>query len=577
MSNSTVKGIALTCFFVFATLFIPALYHSGGAETTRTTGGFGAKTKAAVQCFQASNGLTADGVVGPMTGAALSSVTGSGSTGSGSSNLPAGCTSTAGYSPVNGQPCNSSTGSTGNGTLSGGAGTLDFTSTSSGIEDSVKESEEDVPVLAFKAEADGSDIALTNLKVVLKNDGYLVSSERLDRYIDEVSVWQGDTKVGSADADEFSKSSKSGADGYSKTISLSGAIVRDGDKDTFYVSVTAKSVIDSDDMDANWNIAASTARYTDATGAILSEDVSEDENFTFDDAAADDDISVKTSSNDPDAQNLVVEENKKSDEYLIGAFKLDVDDDSSDITINELPIKLTVANGGTNADSADNIFSKVKVKIDGHSFDADLDTDSITNGSGTATYLVDLDNNGYTIDSGDTQEVEIYATFAKQNGNYTSGTTVSAAANGSGFKIGAENADNGDTVTVDNSFAGETHTLVVSGAAVTYVSDSFTAENVSDGVDGTISIILNVTAVGDDVVLADDGSNIDYLLTGGTETGATLSVNGVTAHSGNYTISEGSTKKVTLSLKFNNTSGFVKLTVNSVAGTPVSNIKTDAH
>jgi hypothetical protein len=45
-----------------------------------------------------------------MTGAALSAMTGS----TGGSNLPAGCTSTSGYSPVTGQMC--SGGSTGGNT-----------------------------------------------------------------------------------------------------------------------------------------------------------------------------------------------------------------------------------------------------------------------------------------------------------------------------------------------------------------------------------------------------------------------------------------------------------------------------
>ena len=63
-------------------------------------GNFGPKTKAAVVAWQQSMGLVADGVFGPKSRAAWSgsSVVGT---------LPAGCTSTAGYSPTTGVKCDS--------------------------------------------------------------------------------------------------------------------------------------------------------------------------------------------------------------------------------------------------------------------------------------------------------------------------------------------------------------------------------------------------------------------------------------------------------------------------------------
>ncbi|OGJ01994.1 hypothetical protein A3G98_00305 [Candidatus Nomurabacteria bacterium RIFCSPLOWO2_12_FULL_37_8] len=60
---------------------------------------FGSKTKAAVMAYQASKGLTADGIFGPMSRAAW--------TGGSMGGLPAGCTSTSGFSPTTGMACNS--------------------------------------------------------------------------------------------------------------------------------------------------------------------------------------------------------------------------------------------------------------------------------------------------------------------------------------------------------------------------------------------------------------------------------------------------------------------------------------
>ncbi len=49
------------------------LNYLTGSETTVLDGNFGPLTKSAVESFQSSNGLTVDGIVGPMTWAKLQS------------------------------------------------------------------------------------------------------------------------------------------------------------------------------------------------------------------------------------------------------------------------------------------------------------------------------------------------------------------------------------------------------------------------------------------------------------------------------------------------------------------------
>jgi peptidoglycan hydrolase-like protein with peptidoglycan-binding domain len=392
-------------------------------------GKYGPKTTAAVAAFQVANGgLTVDGQAGPLTQAALVAKC-------------AGTTTTP-----------STGGST---TLSGGAGDATITSTSTDVETSVKEGESDVNVLGFQVEADGSDINVSNVKLVLSNNDYANSSEKLTDYVDTVSVFMGDKEVGSADASDFSKDSGS-PDTYTKTISLSNAVVKEGKKVKFYVAFTAIDNIDSDDLTAGWDIDLDTVRYNDATGAILSDSPSAPDvtDVDFEDASTDDDLSIKSSSANPVASNITVEADNSTNDVLVGAFKFDVDDNSSDVTLNEFPVVITIDDADNTGTDPSAVIDTVTVKIDGTSYEAELDSDNLSGGDGDATYLVDLSDEDVTIDAGDQAEVKIYVAFNDQDGNYGNGTTIAASVDGS--DVDAEGADD---LSASGSFTGKTHTL----------------------------------------------------------------------------------------------------------------------
>jgi hypothetical protein len=438
--------------------------------------------------------------------------------------------------------CGSTSGGGSSGPLQGGAGDLTLTATSTDVEDSAKEGENDVNIFGVNAEADGSDIAINSVKVSFANcevactSASSVSSENLEKYIDEVTIFLGDDQVGSADIEDFTKDTDS-PDEFSKTITLSNAVVQDQDEAKLYVAVSALSNIDTDDIDnASWGIQLETMRFTDATGAILSADVAdfdtyaENDEFTFEDSSTDDQIDLKASSANPDDMNVTVEEDADSEETLALAFKLDVDEDSQDVDVTSMTFTLNIVDLDSDND-ADitseavvagddlDLVDSVVVKIGGTTYDADLDEDSVTidaDGDGTATYTADID--GLTIDSGDEEEGKAYVTFNDAD-NYNE-DQVTAQLSLDKTDISAETAD--DELSVDGTDQdGAVLTPSLSGATVE-VTDTSHSQN-EGGTIGTYTFEITVTADGADVDV-DETSIVETILGGSDTSYTTISV-----------------------------------------------------
>lgn len=411
-------------------------------STLKVDGKYGPLTEGIFKSFQDSKGAKVDGIIGSETAGKLAACSGT-------------------VTPT-------TPGST---TLNGGAGELSYSSNTSGLKADVKEGSSE-KVLSSKLEADGSDIAVSSVKVSFENNSGN-GSVRLYKYVDEVVVMLGDKEVGSMNADDFDKD----GDIYSKSIPLSNAVVSEDEKENLYVTVNVLDTVD--DETASFDGIITQIRWNDATGAMFSDSDSDGsdfysgatQTFGFDAASVDDDMNIKSSSANPDAATLLVDANAESDEFLVGAFKLDVADDSSDIVVSEFPILVTfTASGNTtddaDADDADTVISEIRVNVDGEDYTATLEDDEVTDGAGTAVYLV---NDEFTVNAGDVVDVKIYATFNEQDGNYGSGTQVAVSTD----ETVAENtpdytwsAEGEDEIAVDGTFSGDTHTLSIDDATI---------------------------------------------------------------------------------------------------------------
>jgi len=131
--------------------------------------------------------------------------------------------------------------------------------------------------------------------------------------------------------------------------------------------------------------------------------------------------------------------------------------------ITSLPVVLTLTGTGTSTDSIEDVVDSVTVKIGSTSYDADLVVDSVDNGSGTATYVVDFDDDEFVVEAGDVTEVKVYVAFGEQDGNYVEGTTVRASVTGSA--IDAETSE--DSIVVDGGLKnGAILTLDLAGSTI---------------------------------------------------------------------------------------------------------------
>jgi hypothetical protein len=502
-----------------------------------TPGYFGAMTQAALARYQAANGIApAAGYFGPMTRAAVagSSSTGSTSTGSGSSSTQT---------------------SLGRGEASLESFDLDDE------EDEIKEGSSEVVAIASFDVEDG-DVEIQRVDVSFEFDGQGTADSKPWKVFDEIVLKADGKKIGSVDASD--KDDWLDDDGPVFVVRFSGLkyIVRDGDTAEIEISVSAQNNVDgADDGDAEWIVFIDNNDIRAIDGEGIDQYIgkgSETVSFEFVSESEGDDLELKDSDDEIEEDTIVLDEKKTTDAPIL-AFVLSAEDSDTDVEINEIEIDIVVSSG-----TIGDLVKDFWIEIDGE----EIDAESYNDNGLTATLSFDVDGD-VTIDADDEVEVVLYAMFrAMDEDSDLQGATIVASLDRD--QIDAEGADD---ITVGGSDVnGEEQTLMTSGVVAEFVSESFTAENASDGKNGMIKIVFDLTGVGDDFEIANDGSDFNYTLTNATEVDARVAVRGETARSGDFTIKDGETDRVTFSIEFNNDSGFVGLEIDEILGYIVRNI-----
>lgn len=442
--------------------------------------------------------------------------------------------------------------------LSGGEASLESFDLSSGDDSDIEEdSTGDIAEIEFDVE--DADVLLNRVDLAFVADS--TSTDLWDVFEEVELVLDGDV-IGSADLsdeDEY-------LDEDEGTVRISGINTKleEGDSVTIIVRVTTQNNVDSDDLgDFTVNVEDDGIRATDAEGIeqyIGDED--EEVEFTVEEAGSDEELNVSSSSNDPDATNLKVEDDAKSDAHTIFVFDLEAED--NDIELDTVDV--SISTGGTSTVSG--VISDLTLEIDGEEF-TDWEYTTGTSASSTRTVQFDIDGD-FTIDADDEVEVVLWAEFKAANGsNYTAGATVSAEIANDG-DIQGEGADD---VSSEGTTSGEDHTLSVEGIVVpaSGVETSTRTQGDNDTV-GIFTIEFEVTAFEEDFYITDNVSTdatsgvggVEYTSLGSGTTTATLTST-ADENSGVFTVEEGQTETFTLTVTFDPAAaGQYRLTLDEI-------------
>lgn len=442
-------------------------------------------------------------------------------------------------------------------TLSGEA-SLDNFEIDSADDDDIEEDTQDAPVAELTYEFTDGDAEISRIDLQFLVDGETdTSSARPWDAFDTISLWVDGDMIAEEDAND----EDDWLDEDLGTFRFSGLdlFAEEDEEVVITVAVTTLDNLDSEELDT-WDVYVTATRFFDADGVATTEDTglafgSEDDlsgaadaSFTIEVAGTDDELRVKTSSSDPDAATLQVEDDSKSDWYTVFVFDLDTDDSINDIELNS--IKVNVATTGATYSV---LVDDAELVIDGTTID-DVTVD-VTGNLAVLTFDVDGD---VVIDAGDRVQAELMLRF-KSLAPANEGATVQGSVSSLTTSIvDAEGADDLGNSQLGGAATGDAHTLRTTGIDVSPESTSAevtTGDNAGDDY-ATFEVEVEITAFEQDVRISTDyASSTSFSIvdgSGNTVTGTSTPVltSSADENGGFFEINEGSTETLTLQVTF---------------------------
>lgn len=445
-------------------------------------------------------------------------------------------------------------------------------------DDDIEEGREDEEVAEIEIEFEDGDVLLErfDIEFTLAGGQTEAEDEPWDVF-EEVSLWLDGERIASENADDEDDWL---SDERTMRLSNLDTIIREGEEETIIIAVTTQNGFDLESNDtADWEVrlADDALRVEDATGDIIRFDATDPgpATFTIEEEGAEDELRVRSSSDDPDSTTLELDSDDRSDFITVFAFDLDTEDSSNDIEVTQIRVDVDATGDGSTPTSTAFLINDAQLVIDGDEFD-DV---TIIHGT-TGQFVFDLSDEDYFIDAGDRVTVEFELEFDALDADFE-GATIEASTDADvGYE--AEGADDLGSGQFDGAANGEEHTLRTTGSVLEFDSEDFDFQENTDATidddEGVYRLRFDVTAFEQDLYLnknavrgtASADAGVEYLIASGGSTvltgteAASLSSSAGT-EGGKFKVAEGETETFTLSVVYDPaSSGFFALKLNNI-------------
>lgn len=456
-------------------------------------------------------------------------------------------------------------------------------------DNTIDEGAEDVEVAEFTVRFENGDAEIDRIEfATLRDSEENTNSVEPWDVFESFSMWVDGEKIAEEEAD----TENDWLDDDNGTFRFTGLdIFAEEDEDVVItLAATIQNGLETGEL-GDWTLVAEEIRFFDADGESDDDSVTDDLNnfaragsapvlpatdssqFEIQDEGQDDELFVRTSTQDPDATTFELEDDETSDWTTVFFFDLDTEDSTNDIQVENLDVQITATDGAGNATSTINLIDDIQLLVDGQEMD-----DVTFTHSTTGVFSFDLDDEDFFIDAGDRVTVEVQVEFeALTTGTGFEGSTiivkVNSALEGSAAAISAEGAENlTGSSQLSGSAISEEHTLRTEG--VILEPNSFSeveienSDTTSADDEGNFVIKFDVTAFEADVFVPktsfrgasttvgatytiEDGSGV-VVTTGTTTHGLTSTAD---TEGSNFRVDEGQTETFTLTVVFDPVDG----------------------